>query len=139
MNNIRSLTDKTAIGLSLVCALHCLAFPFAVVLLPSLAALSLDGEAFHLWMVIAVIPTSLFALTLGCKRHKRHRVALVGSVGLLVLAVTALAGAKLLGEPAEKSLTVLGAVVIALGHYWNFRLCQQLDPCECQATETDPS
>ncbi|MCL6417119.1 MerC domain-containing protein [Aestuariirhabdus sp. Z084] len=130
MENIRSLTDKTAIGLSLLCALHCLAFPFAMVLVPSLAGLSLDGEAFHLWMVIAVIPTSLFALTLGCKHHKRYWVVLTGLVGLLILAMAAIAGAKVLGETGEKSLTLLGATVIALGHYWNFRRCQNNERCQ---------
>ena len=131
IHSIRSLSDKTAIGLSLLCALHCLAFPLMVVMLPSFAALGLDGEAFHLWMVLAVIPTSVFALTLGCKRHQRYRVVLVGSVGLLILTATAIAGAALLGETAEKALTLLGATVIALGHYWNYRLCQQQQACDC--------
>ena len=137
MNSFRSLTDKTAMGLSLLCAFHCLAFPSALVLLPSLAALSLDGEVFHLWMVIAVIPTSAIALTLGCKRHQRYRVTLLGAVGLLVLTAAALAGTEVLGEPGEKALTVLGAAVIALGHYWNYRLCQHGVPCECPATAAD--
>ncbi len=135
MNNIRSVTDKTAIGLSLLSAIHCLLFPFAMVLLPSIAALSLDGEAFHLWMVIAVIPTSAFALTLGCKRHKQHRVAVIGVLGLLVITLTALAGEHYLGEVLEKSLTVLGAMIITLGHYRNYRLCQQADDCGCPAEE----
>ena len=131
MHGIRSLTDKTAIGLSLACAIHCLAFPLMIVMLPSLTAISLDGEAFHLWMVCAVIPTSLFALTLGCKRHKRYIIGGSGAVGMLLMAIAVIAGAGTLGEIGEKALTVFGALMIAVGHYWNFQLCRKQDRCEC--------
>ena len=134
MQSARSWTDKTAIGLSLACALHCLAFPWVMVMLPSLAALSLDGEAFHLWMVCAVIPTSIFALTMGCKQHKRYLVGGLSAAGLVLMVIAVAAGAKTLGEPAEKGLTVLGAAIIALGHFWNFRLCQKQGRCECPGT-----
>jgi acid stress-induced BolA-like protein IbaG/YrbA len=63
-------TDKIAISLSTLCVIHCLSLPLLVALLPSFTVLSLHGEAFHFWMVVAVIPISLFALQMGCKKHK---------------------------------------------------------------------
>ena len=129
MTKVRSLTDGTAISLSLLCAIHCLVFPMAMVLMPSLAALPLNSEAFHLWMVVAVIPTSVFALTMGCKKHKRTGVALTGSLGLLTLCAAALIGEEALGVTLEKTLTVIGAAMIASGHYWNYRLCSLY--CDC--------
>ena len=77
--------DKLAVSFSTVCAIHCLATPFLVALLPSLAALPLEAESFHLWMVIAVLPTSIYALTLGCKKHKQRSVLRIGIVGLVCL------------------------------------------------------
>ncbi len=59
MRTIQNFTDKMAISLSLLCAIHCLALPLLIVLLPSITALQLYGEDFHLWMLLAVIPTSL--------------------------------------------------------------------------------
>lgn len=131
MTNIQAIADKVAVSLSLLCTIHCLAMPLAVVFLPILAALPLADEAFHLWMVYGVLPISIYALAMGCKKHKRYRLLLIGGLGLTILVGTALVGHEVLGEVLEKSFTVLGASIIALGHYWNFRLCQRQDNCGC--------
>ena len=128
---VRALTDKMAMSLSLLCALHCVATPVVLVMLPSLAALQFDDEAFHLWMVLAVIPISSYALTMGCKRHKRYRLLGVGLVGLLFLLSAVLLGEAVISEFQEKALTVIGAVTITLGHYWNYRLCRRQESCLC--------
>ena len=134
MQNIQSITDKTAISLSLLCAIHCLAFPLLVVLSPSIGALNLNDEAFHLWMLLAVIPTSLYALTLGCKKHKRYGLAALTSLGLFIM-IMAVIGESILGEKGEKILTVIGAAVVASGHFWNYRMCRHQDDCGCHSHE----
>ena len=131
MVGIQTFTDKMAMSLSLLCALHCMAFPVIIVMLPSLAALQLDGEAFHLWMVLAVIPISIYALTMGCRQHKHYRLLGIGLVGLLFLLSAVLPGDDLISSFWEKALTVTGAVTIALGHYWNYRLCRRQESCVC--------
>ncbi|MDB2409181.1 MerC domain-containing protein [Pseudomonadales bacterium] len=72
MKNIQAVAEKAAISLSFICAVHCLALPLMVVFLPSLVVFNLEDEASHFWMLAAVVPTSLFALTLGCKKHKKR-------------------------------------------------------------------
>lgn len=131
MNTVREITDKVSIGLSLMCAIHCLILPLILVLLPSLAALELDDEAFHIWMLVAVLPTSIFALTIGCKRHKRYHLLAIGVAGLTLLITAVLLGHELIGEYGEKILTLLGASLIATGHFFNFRLCRQHNDCIC--------
>lgn len=126
MRTIQIFTDKMAISLSLLCAIHCLVFPLVIVLLPSIAALQLNDEAFHVWMLLAVIPTSIYALTVGCKQHKHYRVLTLGLLGLLLLVL-----AVILGGVWEKALTLIGAGIIVLGHYRNYRLCQHEENCEC--------
>ena len=132
MKNIQAFADKTAIGLSFICTIHCLALPLLVVMLPSIAALNLEDEAFHLWMLIAVVPTSLFALTMGCKKHKKYPVMLLGIIGLAILIAAALLGHDVLGENGEKIFSVLGASFIALGHLLNHRLCRHMN-CACHS------
>ena len=134
MRNTVALSDVLAISLSLLCTIHCLALPLAVVLLPSLAVLPLDDEAFHFWMVIAVLPTSAYALTMGCRKHKHYHLLFLGGIGLAVLIASAFLGHDLLGEEWEKILTVAGASIIALGHLLNYRLCQHQEE-KCQCTE----
>ena len=124
MKTGQAVTDKLAIGLSLMCAIHCLAVPVLLVMLPSLAVLQLDNEAFHFWMVLVVIPTSIYALTLGCKQHERYQLLFLGGIGLVLLISALVAGEERIGEAGEKILTLLGASFVAIGHWFNFRLCQ---------------
>ena len=131
MKNMQVFADKTAITLSFACAIHCLALPFIIVMLPSLATFNLEDEVFHLWMVVAVIPISLYALAMGCKKHKKVAVMMLGIVGLVILIATTWLGHDVLGETGEKVFSVLGAVIIALGHMRNFQLCRKSD-CQCQ-------
>ena len=131
MINLQSITDKTAISLSLLCTIHCLVFPLLAVFLPSIIALPLQDEIFHVWMVIVVIPVSAYALTMGCKNHKRYQILLIGSIGLLILSLVAFIGHDLFGEELEKAFTVIGAMVIAIAHIWNYRLCRHQNMCEC--------
>lgn len=118
--------DKAAICLSFICALHCLLLPAAVLLLPSIAMLGIDDELFHRVFLIGVLPTSLFALLSGQRRHEDRSVFAIGLVGLAILITTALAGHELMGELAERAATVIGSSLVALSHYRNFKLCHVL-------------
>ena len=133
MNTTQAVTDKLAIGLSLGCAIHCLSLPVLLALLPSMAALQLDHEAFHFWMLVAVLPTSVYALTLGCKQHKRYRLLILGVIGLGLLVLALALGEARIGEAGEKILTVIGGACVAFGHWFNYRLCgaQNHGDCAC--------
>jgi|TARA_B110000091_G_C13803718_1_gene471498 hypothetical protein len=125
MMKIENVTDKLAITLSIACAIHCLALPLILLLLPSFVALQLNYEAFHTWMVIIVLPTSVYALFMGCKQHKRYKLLFIGFLGLILLVLALSIG----NEYWEKVLTLVGSAVIAGGHYFNYRLCQQYPLC----------
>lgn len=101
MGTTQKISDKLSISLSMLCAIHCLAVPLILALQLGIVALHLDHQAFHSWTLLAVIPTSIYALTIGCKQHKRYRFLVMG-----------------------------GASLVAAGHIWNFFLCRRLD-CAC--------
>ncbi|WP_448554887.1 MerC domain-containing protein [Thalassotalea montiporae] len=127
--------DKLAISLSMLCVLHCLALPLLLVIVPSLAVLPMAQESFHFWMVMAVLPTSIYALTLGCKKHRNYTVVSYGLAGLATLLAAALFGEHLLGEFGEKLLTTVGATIIAVAHVKNFSLCRSHDKCACPSEQ----
>lgn len=135
MKRSQTISDALAMGLSVTCAIHCLLLPVALVLLPSLAALQLDNEAFHIWMVVGVIPTSVYALTLGCKTHKTYRFAMIAGVGVTLLVLALLLGESVIGEAGEKILTAIGAGFVAFGHWQNYQRCQQVSRAECECPE----
>lgn len=122
--------DKAAIGISALCIVHCLLLPVGFALLPSMALLTILGdELFHLLLVALVLPTSIVALTLGCKRHKNWQVFGLAAAGLIILFFTSFFGHDYLGEALEKISTVTGASLVAASHVQNFRLCQR-QTCE---------
>ena len=129
MKLTQTTADKFAIGLSLMCTVHCFATPVILALLPSFAVLQINGEQFHLWVLAAVLPTSLLALSLGCKKHKRTRYMACGVVGLAFLIIAVLLGQ----EEAEKALTLIGSAFIALAHWFNYQQCFKKNNEKCTA------
>ena len=126
---MQPIADKAAISLSALCSLHCLLMPIAIAVVPSVASLSLADEAFHYWMVVAVVPISAFALLLGCRRHRRWSVLGIGMTGLLLLCSAVYLGHDVLGDQSERGLTLLGTFAIAASHVQNFRLCRSSQAC----------
>ena len=95
--------DGAAIGLSALCAIHCLALPIALTMLPVIATIPLGDESFHKALLFLVIPASAIGLTLGCRRHQQWGVMFWGVSGLLVMTFAALFGHDLFGEDLEKT------------------------------------
>lgn len=126
--------DKTAIGLSLLCMVHCLVLPAGLALSPVIGGLPLDDELFHRLLVVLVLPTSLIALTMGCRRHRRRSVVLWGLAGVCVLVVAAFFGHQLPGGEGEKIATLAGSGCIVFSHIRNFKLCRISD-CSCGQSE----
>lgn len=119
------ILDRSAIVLSVICAMHCLAVPLSVAIVPMASTYWFADEHFHFLLLYLVLPTSALAICLGCRRHRTFRVIAWGSAGLGLLVVGALLGHDRLGELGEKGLTLLGAGFVVLAHVHNFRLCRQ--------------
>ncbi|MGB0998444.1 MAG: MerC domain-containing protein [Pseudomonadales bacterium] len=124
-----AVLDRFSIGFSTLCLLHCLAVPVLVSVLPVFATFAFADERFHLALVVLVVPTSIVALGLGCRLHRSRRIPVFGLGGILLLVAAAAAGGQRLGEFGETALTVLGACVVALAHWLNFRACRA---CDCE-------
>ncbi len=127
---LQTRADVVAIGLSVGCLLHCLALPLALALLPTLPIGWLSDEQFHRWLLVAILPTSVVALFMGCRRHQHFNVITIGMTGLAVLVLAAIFGHDVLGETGEKAVTSVGAVIIATSHILNQRYCRQ-SACHC--------
>ncbi len=118
------LLDRASIGLSVICVLHCFATPILLAFAPSLLALPVADEKFHAVLIFMILPASLVALTLGCRRHGDMSVVYWGCGGLVVLLGTLVLGHDLLGDAGEKIMTVFGSGLVVIGHTLNFRACR---------------
>lgn len=125
----RNRLDGLALVLSGTCMLHCLALPILVTLFPIIRGSLLEEQAFHLIILVFILPTSLIALTIGCRKHKDRLTFILGACGLSILTFTALFGHEVFGLDGERWVTTVGGLVLAAAHIQNFRCCRA-DDCE---------
>ena len=152
LNPIQTWLDRLAIVLATTCAIHCLAMPLVLVILPVVATSFFVHEDFHWWMLLLVIPTTLLAVIMGCRKHKDKWVLYFSSMGLVILLVTTIwahgiaffgnseiaseqttsactACQTCAGETsamnAESLFTTLGGYLLASSHFRNYRLCRK--------------
>ena len=128
--NTQVNADKASITLSLACMIHCLLMPSFLVLTSGFFALSIDNELIHKAFLIIVLPVSLYALITGYRNHKILSYFYIGTSGLWLLVFAVFFGEGVFGELAEKSLTLLGSIIVAAAHYKNYKACKELD-CNC--------
>lgn len=83
---------KLAIGFAGVCGVHCLLTPVLLILFPIIGSTFFVEESFHLWMLLAVVPTTVIAVFLGCRRHKDKYVFLLALTGLSLIIAAAVWG-----------------------------------------------
>ncbi len=109
--------DRLAIGLSGLCALHCLATAVAVGLLSSVASL-LEAPIIHEGGLAVAMLLGALALGHGARQHGMMLPVAIGGLGLGVMA-----GSLSLphGQPGEVAYSILGVLLLAFGHELNRR------------------
>ena len=117
MSKSASWLDGAAVGLSALCLIHCLALPLLVAGLPFLAQFS-EGHL-HAQMLFVVLPLSTIALGLGYRHHRSSMIVLAGAVGMLTLLIGATVAHTRWGLAADRSFTIVGALVLAAAHFYN--------------------
>ena len=128
--NAQKISDKISIAASMLCLIHCLILPSFLVIFSSYITISLDIEIIHYTFLFLVIPTSIFALTLGLKNHNNIFVFLLGLVGIAMIIFALFTDISFLNFSVEILFTTLGSFLISSVHYKNYKLCMHLD-CDC--------
>lgn len=109
--------DRLAIGLSGLCAVHCVASAVLLALLASAGGILLDPIYHEVGLTVAIL-FGLFALGRGALTHGYMMPVAVGAMGLGMMA-----GALTLPHDGglETIWTMVGVGVLALGHDLNRR------------------
>lgn len=129
--------DKFAILLSGICLVQCLVFPIAMTAVPILSASFLvDDHLFHELMLWFVLPTSVIALGMGCRKHRDLNILITGVIGLSIVVAVTFWGHDIFGESLEKYVTSIGGIVLAYAHYLNYKSCQEIS-CNDKNCSTD--
>lgn len=123
-------TDKAAMSLSLICVAHCFFAPSFIILTSAFASFTVDNEFIHKFILFVAVPVSVYALYAGYKNHREISFIPIGAIGLISLILAVSFGEMLLGEIGEKSMTLIGSILVAYAHLKNHQLCKELD-CTC--------
>jgi uncharacterized membrane protein YjjP (DUF1212 family) len=95
------LVESMAIAAAAACLAHCIALPVLI------AAL------------IFAVPTTLLALAIGYRHHRRTLPLLAGLGGLVLLGIAVLVYER---TPGEAPVTIAGSLLIVAAHLSNWRL-----------------
>jgi hypothetical protein len=118
--------DSVGAAVSIACAIQCSVFPLLIGVLPLLGlGFLLDPQIESIFLVAAaVLGISSFAA--GFRAHRRLYIFLF-LAGALVLIF---GGRKLVDESLELPMVVTGSLVLATGHFVNWRLCHRCTECD---------
>ena len=111
-----SFLDKSAMTLSGLCLVHCLA---GTLLLTMFAASSeLLSHNVHVVGLALALPLAAVALWRGVLVHRRIGVAVLGAAGIGLMAASLFIAH---GGNGEVLLSVAGVSLLATAHLWNLR------------------
>ncbi|MFW6157629.1 MAG: MerC domain-containing protein [Balneolaceae bacterium] len=113
-----ALWDKLGIGISGMCALHCLAVPVVVALLPLWPAAEYLHDYTHPVFFLLILPTVIFAQR---KSSGNRSVALFLYSGLLIVGLAWVLHEQL-GPFGEAGVTLIGSLSLITGHLKNYRM-----------------
>ena len=109
--------DASAISISALCIMHCLALPVLAASLPVLGVLT-EAEWIHRGLVAIALPITAFALFRAQRTVNPAAFTILAIPGLSLLLAGAFVEAL---HDYETTLTVMGAVLLATAHIWRWR------------------
>lgn len=109
--------DRVGIGLSGICAIHCLLVPVIVALIPLWPTFEEFHEYTHLIFFIAIAPAVFLSLR---RRHNSPRITVLLLSGLFVIFLAWYFN-ETLGEYGEAGITLIGSILLISGHWLNYK------------------
>ena len=120
------LADTTGAYLSVACAIHCLAMPLLVAVLPLIGLGFLANERAELFLILGAIGLAVGSLAWGIRNHRSWRALLI-----LIVALAFIATARTAVESIfEVVFYSIGAILLASAHLVNRHLCKTCPACE---------
>lgn len=113
----KTFWDRVGIGLSGLCAIHCLFFPVVVALLPLWPAAESTHDWTHPILLLLIVPTVYYALR---KSDIPKSIPFLLYSGLIVIALAWLLHEQV-GLWGESIITMVGSGLLIGGHWINYR------------------
>jgi uncharacterized membrane protein YfhO len=121
MNKFIKLGDYSGMLASVICILHCVLTPLAL-LVPFLSQIP-HTDGFHYWMIVIIAVPIFFSLIPGFALHKKAIVLLFGLSGFLCYLVSIFVVGPRYGEVAEFILASIAGINLIIAHAKNRGYC----------------
>tara|TARA_B100000609_G_C17114022_1_gene381266 strand:- start:246 stop:635 length:390 start_codon:yes stop_codon:yes gene_type:complete len=123
---MQRIFDAIGLTISGTCVMHCLLAPVTVILLPVFGLTVSQEEVLHEIFLYLIVPSAIIAITMGCRKHKDYSVALLATVGIILL-VYAVVTHDTNTEQLVKLITLFGSTLVVVSHVRNYQLCRRND------------
>jgi hypothetical protein len=123
--SMQRILDNFGLTISAACAIHCILLPILLILSPYIELTFITSHGFHESLMYFILPTSLIAFTLGCKRHNDDMVKLGGICGIFVLLIAI--SLHDFSEALSIILTLFASSLLIFTHLRNRTLCSNHD------------
>ena len=117
--------DLAGMGLSVVCAIHCLATPVLFSTLSVLGFEFLGHERFESGMIAAIALLAGFTFINGFRMHGKKGHFLLGVIGLAIFLLVR----PFVDHSLEPYATLLGGTAFVLGHFLNWKWSKPCEDC----------
>jgi hypothetical protein len=112
------LWDRFGIGVSGICAIHCLVVPVLVSVLPLWSFTGVIHDWLHPIFILFLLPVVYFSAK---RSHYDRKITTVLITGFFLLLIGWLAGHFWLGLLFESITTLAGSILLIIGHWMNYR------------------
>lgn len=128
LEKIGVLLDKLGVAASWACAVHCLALPFLVGVLPLVGLSFLLSEATErVFIGISVVIAVFGLLPAYFREHGKLRSIFLAAAGIGLIVLTHFLFEENL--TAKITFLIVGALLISAAHLFNRRLCRECALC----------
>jgi hypothetical protein len=117
--------DKVGMGISFLCAIHCMVFPFVLAFIPSFGATVFFGNGFNILAVLISILIAGVSFLKGFEKHRRFYPTLIFSSAVILICV----GIFVVPHTYDLPFMIIGGTFIFLAHLLNLKLCDHCQGC----------
>jgi len=134
------MLDKAGMIASITCAIHCMIMPLIVTLLPIFGLSLFATEEFEWILLMISAMLGVTSLCFGFRKHKSFRAFSFLGIGLTFLVIGRLAHEhvshfRVFTFDIYLLFLVAGAILVALSHWLNNKLCKSCLPCHSSGCE----
>ena len=134
------MLDKAGMIASITCAIHCMIMPLVITLLPIFGLSLFATEEFEWILLMISAMLGITSLCFGFRKHKSFKAFSFLGIGLTFLVIGRLAHEhvshfRVFTFDIYLLFLVAGAILVALSHWLNNKLCNACPPCHSSGCE----